>query len=124
MTVTLRQLEYFVAVVDEGSFTRAAEVLHVTQPGLSHQFQALERELGGPLLERLPRQVRLTPAGRAALPHSRACLAHPGLAAIASRRASASPTGEVLLAPLYSLSVCVLPSTPPYSRPDPACLQL
>src|SRR5947208_3579174 len=67
MTVTLRQLEYFVAVVDEGSFTRAAEILHVTQPGLSHQFQALERELGGPLLERLPRKVRLTPAGRAML---------------------------------------------------------
>ncbi|MGW2788041.1 helix-turn-helix domain-containing protein [Streptomyces populi] len=65
---TLRQLEYLVVIVDEGSFTRAAEALNVTQPGLSHQFQALEREVGGPLLERLPRGVRLTPAGRSMLP--------------------------------------------------------
>jgi hypothetical protein len=46
--------------MEEGTFTRAAERLHVTQPGLSHQFQALEREAGGLLLERLPRTVRLT----------------------------------------------------------------
>jgi DNA-binding transcriptional LysR family regulator len=118
MTVTLRQLEYFVAVVDEGSFTRAAEVLHVTQPGLSHQFQALERELGGPLLERLPRQVRLTPAGRAALPHARACLAHAGLTASAAQRASGGTTGELHLATLYSISVGVLPSALPYWRRD------
>jgi Bacterial regulatory helix-turn-helix protein, lysR family len=72
IAITLRQLEYFVTVVDQGSFTAAAALLHVTQPGLSHQIQALERELGGPLLERLPRNVRLTPAGRTALPHARA----------------------------------------------------
>jgi len=42
-----------VAIVEEGSFTRAAERLAVTQPGLSHQFQALEQEAGGLLLERL-----------------------------------------------------------------------
>ena len=72
---TLRQLEYFVAIVDEGSFTRAAALLHVTQPGLSHQFQALEKEAGGRLVERLPRGVRLTAAGRAMLPAARATLA-------------------------------------------------
>ena len=85
MTISLRQLEYFVTVVDEGSFTRAAEVLHVSQPGLSHQIQALERELGGPLLERLPRKVRLTPAGRTALPHARASIAHAQRASSAAR---------------------------------------
>ena len=111
MAVTLRQLEYFVTVVDQGSFTRAAEVLHVTQPGLSHQFQALERELGGPLLERLPRKVRLTPAGRAVLSHARACLAHAELAASAARRASGATAGELHLATLYSISVGILPST-------------
>src|SRR5437762_2560837 len=110
MAVTLRQLEYFVTVVDEGSFTRAAEVLHVTQPGLSHQFQALERELGGPLLERLPRKVRLTPAGRAMLPHARASLAHAELARSAARRASSVTAGELHLATLYSISVGVLPA--------------
>jgi DNA-binding transcriptional LysR family regulator len=51
MTVTLRQLEYFVAIIDEGSFTRAAERIHVSQPGLSHQFQALEKDVGSPLVD-------------------------------------------------------------------------
>jgi DNA-binding transcriptional LysR family regulator len=110
MTVTLRQLEYFVAIVDEGSFTRAAELLHVTQPGLSHQFQALERELGGPLLERLPRRVRLTAAGRAMLPHARASIAHAELASSAAKRAVSGDTGELHLATLYSISVGVLPA--------------
>lgn len=109
MAVTLRQLEYFVAVVDEGSFTRAAQLLHVSQPGLSHQVQALERELGGPLLERLPRQVRLTPAGRAALPHARASLAHAERASGAARRASGIETGELQIGTLFSISVGILP---------------
>jgi DNA-binding transcriptional LysR family regulator len=109
MTVSLRQLEYFVAVVDEGSFTAAAQKLRVTQPGLSHQVQSLERELGGPLLERLPRTVRPTPAGRAALPHARACLAHAERATGAARRASGVMTGELQVATLFSISVGILP---------------
>src|ERR1700691_4368168 len=106
MAISLRQLEYFVTVVDEGSFTRAAELLRVSQPGLSHQIQALERELGGPLLERLPRKVRLTPAGRTALPHARASLAH---AQRAARRALGVETGELHIGTLYSISVGILP---------------
>ena len=109
MSITLRQLEYFVTVVDEGSFTAAAALLHVTQPGLSHQIQALERELGGPLLERLPRNVRLTPAGRTALPHARASLAHADRASSAARRASGVDAGELHLGTLYSISVGLLP---------------
>ena len=109
MAITLRQLEYFVTVVDEGSFTRAAELLQVSQPGLSHQIQALERELGGPLLERLPRQVRLTPAGRTALPHARASLAHAQRASSAARRALGVETGELHVGTLYSISTGILP---------------
>jgi DNA-binding transcriptional LysR family regulator len=109
MAITLRQLEYFVTVVDEGSFTAAAELLHVTQPGLSHQIQALERELGGPLLERLPRSVRLTPAGRTALPHARASLSHADRASSAARRASGVDAGELHVGTLFSISVGVLP---------------
>jgi DNA-binding transcriptional LysR family regulator len=109
MAITLRQLEYFVTVVDEGSFTRAAQLLHVTQPGLSHQIQALERELGGPLLERLPRRVRLTPAGRTALPHARASLAHAERTSSTARRASGVETGELHIGTLFSLSVGVMP---------------
>jgi DNA-binding transcriptional LysR family regulator len=110
MPVSLRQLEYFVAVADEGSFTTAAARLHVSQPGLSHQIQALERQLGGPLLERLPRGVRLTPAGRTALPHARASLAHAERATSAALRASGADAGELHVGTLYSISVGVLPA--------------
>jgi len=109
MTPTLRQLEYFVTVVDAGSFTAAAALLHVSQPGLSHQIQSLERDLGGPLLERLPRDVRLTPAGRSALPHARASLAHAERATSAARRASGVDAGELHVGTLYSISVGLLP---------------
>src|SRR3954452_19691508 len=59
----LRQLEYLVAVADEASFTRAAERLHVAQPGVSAQVRRLEAELGQELLDRSCRGVRVTHAG-------------------------------------------------------------
>ncbi|WP_326959125.1 LysR family transcriptional regulator [Amycolatopsis sp. NBC_01286] len=106
---SLRQLEYLVTVVDTGSFTRAAEQLHVTQPALSHQMRALEQGLGGPLLERLPRAVRLTPMGRAMLPHARAALADAERARCAARLASGTTAGELQVATVYSVSLGVLP---------------
>lgn len=71
----LRQLEYLVAVAEEGNFTRAAERIHVAQPAVSAQVQRLERELGQTLLDRSRRAVRLTAAGEAVLPHAKAALA-------------------------------------------------
>ncbi|MFC4086479.1 LysR family transcriptional regulator [Amycolatopsis samaneae] len=106
---SLRQLEYLVTVVDTGSFTRAAELLHVTQPALSHQMRALEQGVGGPLLERLPRSVRLTPMGRAMLPHARAALAGAERARCAARQASGLEAGELQVATVYSVSLGVLP---------------
>jgi DNA-binding transcriptional LysR family regulator len=70
----LRQLEYFVAVAEDANFTRAAERLHVAQPGVSAQIKQLERELGLPLLDRTGRAVTLTEAGEAVLPFARAAL--------------------------------------------------
>ena len=70
----LRQLEYFVAVVEEANFTRAAARVHISQPGVSAQIRQLERELGQPLLDRLGRTVRLTAVGSAVLPYARAIL--------------------------------------------------
>nr|WP_055505839.1 LysR family transcriptional regulator [Nonomuraea pusilla] len=107
---TLRQLEYLVTVVETGSFTHAAELLHVTQPALSHQIRALETSVGGALLERLPRSVRLTPMGRAMLPHARAALADAGRARAAARQAGGLESAELHVATLYSVTLGVLPA--------------
>ena len=71
----LRQLEYFVAVAEELSFTRAAARCRVAQSALSHQIARLERRQGVVLLERTSRAVRLAPAGELLLPRARRILA-------------------------------------------------
>ena len=70
----VHQLKYFCAIVKTGTFTRAAESMHVAQPSLSQQIMKLEDELGGKLFYRLPREARLTPMGEALLPRALAIL--------------------------------------------------
>ncbi|QDV32219.1 LysR family transcriptional regulator [Tautonia plasticadhaerens] len=60
----VHQLRYFARLAELGSFTRAAEACHVSQPSLSQQIQKLESELGRPLFERLGRRALLTESGR------------------------------------------------------------
>ena len=60
----LRELKYFLAVASEGSISRAAEALFITQPSLSRQMQNLEREVGGALFERGNRKITLTERGK------------------------------------------------------------
>src|SRR3954468_2161275 len=72
--VDTRQLEYFLAVADEGSFTRAAERVFAAQSTVSAGIQSLERELGSPLFERDAHGVRLTDVGEAVLAEARAGL--------------------------------------------------
>ncbi|HEY5475600.1 MAG TPA: LysR family transcriptional regulator [Tepidiformaceae bacterium] len=66
----LAQLDAFIAAADCGSFSRAAELLHVAQPSLSNRIQSLEREVGQVLFERMGRGVKLTDSGRAFLPYA------------------------------------------------------
>lgn len=66
----LRQLEYFAAIVSEGSLTEAARKCRVAQPSLSQQLRALEEELGEPLVLRRPRGVEPTPAGKILMEHA------------------------------------------------------
>jgi len=70
----LRHLRYFVAAAEERSFVQAARRLRIAQPALSKQVRDLEDELGVELLQRLPRGVRLTPAGEAFLVQARTTL--------------------------------------------------
>lgn len=70
----IHQLRYFVAVVEEGNFSRAAERMHVAQPSLSQQIQKLEAEIGQPLFDRLARRVTVTEAGYGLLPFARKIL--------------------------------------------------
>ncbi|MDO9457526.1 LysR family transcriptional regulator [Nocardioides sp.] len=94
----LRQLECFVAVADRGGFTRAAEALGVTQPGISAQVARLEREVGEPLFERAGRGgARLTAAGRAALGPARAALASTDVVRSAVADVAGLTTGRVAL---------------------------
>jgi DNA-binding transcriptional LysR family regulator len=60
----LRHLRYFVALAEELNFTRAAEILRITQPSLSSQIRQLEKEIGATLLRRETRGIKLTDAGR------------------------------------------------------------
>ena len=107
---TIRQMSYWLAVVDEGSFTRAAARMHISQPSLSQQVRALEEELGGDLLERLPRSVRLTPAGKAFLPHARTAINSTERAVRAAREALQLQTGELEISTVRSIAVGLLPT--------------
>lgn len=70
----LRHIRYFLAVAEQGNFTRAAEALHVSQPTLSQQIKQLEDALGAPLFDRSGRRVQLTDAGEAWMRYARLAL--------------------------------------------------
>lgn len=107
---TVRQLEYFLAVLDAGSFTAAAATMNVTQPGLSHQLRALERDLGGAVVTRTPRGIALTPLGRAVLPHARAASADARRVKEAANQVLGLVGGSLDVATINSLSLGVLPA--------------
>jgi len=102
----LHQLEYFVAVAEEASFTRAAERVHVAQPGVSAQVRRMESELGQRLLDRSGRTVRLTGAGAAVLPFARAALDAVANARLAVDELAGLVRGQVTVG---MVSGCALP---------------
>src|SRR5947208_15552971 len=105
----IRRLASFLAVVEEGSFTRGARRLGISQPSLSQQIRLLENDLGGPLLERLPRGVRPTAAGRALLPEAQAAVRAADRAETAARMALGLEGGELEVSTLLSMAVGILP---------------
>ncbi len=91
----MRQLRYFVTIVEVGSFSKAAHRLRVAQPALSQHVRNMEIDLGVDLLFRSPQGVRPTEAGETLVRHARLILGQMEVAREAVRRGQAEPEGEV-----------------------------
>lgn len=107
--MNLRQLRYFVAVAEELHFGRAANRLAISQPPLSQQIMALERELRVQLFTRTRRSVELTPVGSRWLEDVRALLAQADELPVKARRLAKGETGSLSLAFVSTADYGVLP---------------
>ncbi len=114
--MTLRELQYLVALATHRNFRRAAEVCLVSQPTLSTQIRKLEDELGVLLVERGPRRVMLTPAGRDAVERARRILNEVEEMKDAARRARAAEAGTLRLGVFPTLGPYLLPHVVPLLR--------
>ncbi|MFD4628307.1 LysR family transcriptional regulator [Streptomyces sp. NPDC058284] len=104
-----QQLHYFVAVAETRHFTRAAEEVHVSQPSLSQQIRALERELGAELFSRARGNITLTDAGEALLPLARRILADADTARIEVQELAQLRRGRIRLGATPSVCTGLLP---------------
>jgi DNA-binding transcriptional LysR family regulator len=91
----LRHLRYFVALVEERNFDRAAIRLGIAQPGLSQQIMSLEKIVGTPLLDRSRRAVQLTHSGEILFQEARKVLAQTEATVVAIRRAGRGESGRI-----------------------------
>ncbi|CAL8900737.1 LysR family transcriptional regulator [Kocuria varians] len=105
----LRQLEYFIEVARYRSFTRAAEKLFVSQPGVSSQISQLERKLKGRLFERDSRRVRLTDLGSWLLPRAEQIVQEVADLNEQAKEYSATLSGTVRLGSVFALQPTLLP---------------
>lgn len=103
LLMELRQLRYFLAVVDEGTFTAAARRVHIVQSGLSVAVQSLERELGASLFDRTKRRVTLTDAGATLVVEARAILAAADGACDRVAAVAGGAAGELRIGLMHSL---------------------
>jgi len=106
--LSMRALECLVTIVEQGSLTKAAAILHMSQPALSHQIAAVERELGTPVIERLPRGIRPTAAGLAVVAEARIALAAADRAIMAGRRVAAGMGGRIRIVCAETMTAWVL----------------
>lgn len=104
-----QQLLYFVAVAETRHFTRAAEQVHVSQPSLSQQVRALEKELGAELFSRARGNIALTDAGEALLPLARRILADADTARIEVQELAQLRRGRIRLGATPSVCTGLLP---------------
>lgn len=107
--MNLRDLKYLVALADHKHFGRAASACFVSQPTLSTQIKKLEEELGVSLVERAPRHIMLTPAGRDAADRARRIVADVDEMKEAARRSQNPEAGAVRLGIFPTLGPYLLP---------------
>lgn len=100
----LRHLRYFVGVGEEQHFGRAAVRLHIAQPALSRQIQDLEKEVGFPLFDRLPRGVKLSAAGKLFLEDARRILGEVQEATRRAQRVASGLAGTIRVGFVESIS--------------------
>ncbi|MFT3769028.1 MAG: LysR family transcriptional regulator [Minicystis sp.] len=105
----LRHLRYFLAVAEERHFGRAARRLHIAQPPLSRQIQALEAELGFPLFDRARRRVELTPAGAVLVAYARRVIETLDIGLREAGRAAAGQIGRIAVGYPSSVAFSGLP---------------
>lgn len=115
---SLRQLEYVVAVADEESFSRAASLCHVSQPGLSTQVRELEDLLGVRLFERGRRKVIVTPAGADVARRARELLSGAQELVEAARGRGRPLVGPLRIGIIPTIAPYVLPSVLPRARSE------
>jgi DNA-binding transcriptional LysR family regulator len=108
--MTLQQLTYFLAAAERGSFTAAADALHLARPSVSEQIAHLEAELGVALFVRAGRRLELTDAGRLLRPEAERTLAAAGEAADVVRRARALTGGTASLGTFSTAHHLLLPA--------------
>jgi LysR family hydrogen peroxide-inducible transcriptional activator len=116
MLPTLRQLQYLKLLAEHGSFSRAAEAAHVTQPTLSAGIQELERILGAPVVDRARSGVILTAAGEEAVHRAQAILAQAEDLVQAAQTAGQPLTGRFRLGVIPTIAPYLLPKALPVLR--------
>lgn len=105
----ISKLRIFATVARVGNFTRAAELLYLAQPTVSQQLATLEAQVGAPLIERLPRRLKLTPAGEALLPYAEQILALADAGGEAARAAAGLADRTLRLGAGHTLATYLLP---------------
>ena len=116
MLPTLRQLQYVKLLAEHGSFSRAAEAAHVTQPTLSAGVQELEKILGAPVVDRARSGVILTPIGEEAVRRAGDILARAEDLVLAARAAGQPLTGRFRLGVIPTVAPYLLPKVLPLLR--------
>src|ERR671932_512043 len=105
----VQRMRVFQAVADEGSFSRAARAVFLSQPAVPQHVHALEAELGVPLFDRLGRRIALTPAGAALAQHVPHILNLVSTAEVAAREAGGEASRTLRLGVSETLATYVLP---------------